>query len=148
MDRVLPWTDLVATVEPPDPKGTLGRPPIPLETMRRLYFRPQWFGYADPAMEEARYDVTPVRVFARVDTGRVPDETTMGPFRPWLERPGLTPAFLVRVRGPLKKHNRIVQKAPIVDATIISAPSSTKNKAKKRDSERTSTKKPPSGPLV
>ena len=54
MDRVLPWKDLVATVEPYDPKGTLGRPPIPLDTMRRLYFMQQWFGYSDPAMEEAR----------------------------------------------------------------------------------------------
>ena len=79
--------------------------------------------------------MTPVRVFARVDTGRVPDESTICQFRHWLEQPERTPTFLVRVRDPLKAHGLIVQTGPMVGAPIISVPRSTKNEAKQRDPE-------------
>ena len=88
-----------------------------------------------------------VRVFARVDTRRVPDETTIGQFRHCLEQHKLTQTFFLRVRDPLKAHGLIVQTGPIVDAPIISAPRSTKNKARQRDPEMTSTKKGHTGPF-
>ena len=90
----------------------------------------------------------PGRVFARVDTSRVPDESTICQFCHWLERYELTPTFLVRVRDPLKAHGLIVQTGPIVDAPIISAPRSTKNKARQRDPEMKSTKKAIKGTLA
>ena len=141
MDRVLPWDTFLAILKPYYPKGARGRPPIPLETMLRIYFMQQWFDLSDPAAEDAVHDIFPIRMFAKVQPGYAPDETTICKFRHWLEEHGLTKQLLRVSRRHLEKHNILVREGTIVDATIIAAPSSTKNKECKRDPEMASTKK-------
>jgi len=143
MDRVVPWDKLLALIEPQYPKAGSGRRPMPLEQMVRIYFVQQWYGLSDPGMEEALYDIESVRRFVGIELGEeeIPDETTILNFRHLLERHQLTEKLLAEVNGYLSKKKLLVREGTIVDATLISAPSSTKNKDKKRDGEMSSTKK-------
>lgn len=138
MDAVIPWTELLALIEPHYPTaGRRGRPPVPLATMLRVYFLQQWFDLSDPAAEDALYDSEAMRRFARVELHEdvLPDETTILRFRHLLEQHGLTEAMFAGVRGLLETKGLLLKSGTIVDATIISAPSSTKNATGTRDPE-------------
>ena len=145
MERVVPWAELCAVIEPYYPKGSPegGRPPLPLERMLRVYFLQQWFNLGDPAVEEALYDSAAMRSFAGIDLGReaAPDETTVCKFRHLLERNKLGKQLLATVNAHLKRSGIKVSSGTIVDATIISAPSSTKNRDGERDPEMHQTAK-------
>jgi IS5 family transposase len=145
MDRVVPWRELVAVVEPHYPKISAegGRPPVPLERMLRIYFLQLWFNLSDPAVEEALYDSVAMREFVGIDLGSeaAPDETTVCKFRHLLERNTLGKPLLAAVNEHLKRQGIKIANGTIVDATIISAPSSTKNKDQARDPEMHQTAK-------
>lgn len=143
MERVVPWVRLVARLQPLYPRGERGRPPIGLERMLRLYFLQQWYGLADEALEDALYDSQALRGFAGIELNRdpVPDATTLLKFRHWLERHDLTRALFEEVGAMLEERGLLMRQGTIVDATIIAAPPSTKNKAKARDPEMHQTKK-------
>lgn len=145
MDRVVPWGELVALVKPVYARGTSGpgRPPIALERMLRIYFLQHWFNLSDPAVEEALYDVGSMRSFVGIDLGResAPDETTVCKFRHLLEQHGLGKRIFEEVGGHLQRQGLKVSSGTIVDATIIAAPSSTKNAQGKRDPEMHQTRK-------
>jgi transposase, IS5 family len=143
MNQVVPWSRLVALIEPYYPKPGNGRRPIPLETMLRIHFMQQWFAYSDPAMEEALHDIPLLREFAGLDATEeaIPDETTILKFRHLLERHGLAGALLEEINGLLGERGLILRKGTMVDATLIAAPTSTKNAQGKRDPEMSSTKK-------
>ena len=145
MQQVVPWDELVALITPyapaVGPKG--GRPPFAVETMLRIHFMQQWFTLSDPAMEEALYDTPLYREFAGLDIGvdRLPDESTILRFRHLLEEHGLATGIFEAVRTLLAAKGLILQAGTAVDATLIAAPSSTKNKEGKRDPEMHQTKK-------
>ena len=143
MDTVVPWSRLEALIEPHYPKKGSGRPPMPLGTMLRIHFMQQWFGYSDPAMEEALHDVPLLRRFAGLDAFEdvMPDESTILRFRHLLEQHDLATAIFAEVAGPLSEKGMAMKRGTIVDATLIAAPSSTKNQDKQRDPEMTQTKK-------
>ncbi|AEK56782.1 MAG: IS5 family transposase [Acidithiobacillus caldus] len=143
MDAVVPWARLVALIEPHYPKGGSGRKPMPLERMLRIHFLQQWFGYSDPGMEEALYEIPLLRRFVGIDLGRdfVPDETTILKFRRLLERHALAQAIFAEVQSVLQEKGLLLQEGKTVDATLIHAPSSTKNRDRQRDPEMSSTKK-------
>ena len=145
MDEVVPWVRLVALIEPHypkvGPKG--GRPPMPLEMMLRIYFLQSWYALSDPMAEESLYDSEAMRRFAGIELGddRIPDETTILNFRHLLEKHQLTEKLFAQVNAYLADKGVTLRSGTLVDATIIDAPSSTKNKAKARDPEMSSTKK-------
>ena len=143
MNAVLPWARLVALIEPHYPKAGGGRRPMPLERMLRVYFMQQWFNLSDPQAEDALYDIEPMRRFAGVELAEdaVPDETTILRFRHLLEEHHLTEAIFAEVRTLLEDRGLLLKSGTIVDATIISAPSSTKNAAGERDPEMHQTRK-------
>jgi IS5 family transposase len=143
MERVVPWGELCALIEPVYPKAGDGRPPIELELMLRVYFLQQWFNLSDPAVEEALYDSASMRAFAGVDLGRqaAPDETTVCRFRHLLEKHNLGKKLFTQVGRHLQSKGWKVSNGTIVDATIISAPSSTKNQSGTRDPEMHQTRK-------
>jgi len=143
MERVVPWAGLIALIEPYYPKGQTGRPPFPIATMLRIHFLQQWFGLSDPAMEEALFDVPLYREFAQLPTGvaRLPDESTILRFRHLLEQHGLAAQMLVVVNDTLRGRGLLLKTGSVVDATLISAPSSTKNRTGARDPEMHQTKK-------
>lgn len=143
MEQVVPWARLVARLQPLYPKGERGRPPIGVERMLRIYFLQQWYGLADEALEDALYDSQALRGFAGIDLNhdRVPDATTLLKFRHWLERHDLTRALFDDVAVMLEERGLLMRQGTIVDATIIAAPPSTKNKSKSRDPEMHQTKK-------
>src|SRR3712207_5538155 len=143
MEQVVPWPRLVARLAPLYPKGDRGRPPVPLERMLRIHFLQQWYALADPAMEEALYDSQAMRGFAGIDLAveAVPDATTILNFRHWLERHDLRRSLFEEVAAMLEERGLLMRQGTIVDATIIAAPSSTKNKEKGRDPEMHQTKK-------
>jgi transposase, IS5 family len=143
MNREVPWEALVAVVEPFYPKGERGRPPIGLERMLRVYFLQNWFALADEAVEDAIYDSQAMREFLGLDLGNepVPDATTLLKFRRLLVKNSLTQALLDAVNVELVRKGKRLSSGTIVDATIIAAPSSTKNRKKKRDPEMHQTKK-------
>ncbi len=143
MERVVPWRELCALIEPVYPKPGNGRPPVGLERMLRIYFLQQWFNLSDPAVEEALYDSGTMRCFAGIDLGReaAPDETTVCKFRHLLEQHDLGRKLFEQVHEHLEARGLKVSRGTIVDATIISAPSSTKNAAKARDPEMHQTRK-------
>src|SRR5271170_5422142 len=143
MEAVVPWARLVQRLQSLYPKGERGRPPIGLERMLRVYFVQQWYGLADEAVEDAFYDSQALRGFAGIDLNRdpVPDATTVLHFRHWLERHGLTKAVFDEVAAMLAERGLLMRQGTIVDATIIAAPPSTKNKSKARDPEMHQTKK-------
>ena len=143
MERVVPWTALCTLVEPFYPKPGNGRPPVGVERMLRLYFLQQWFNLSDPAVEEALYDSSAMRRFVGIDLGRepAPDETTVCRFRHLLEAHDLGRQLFDEVQRHLAAKGLKVATGTIVDATIINAPSSTKNADKARDPEMHQTKK-------
>jgi transposase, IS5 family len=143
MDGVVPWSELCALVEPFYPKPGNGRPPVGVERMLRIYFLQQWFNLSDPAVEEALYESVSMRRFAGIDLGRepVPDETTVCRFRHLLEEHDLGRRLFEEVHRHLEAKGIKIARGTIVDATIISAPSSTKNAEKARDPDMHQTKK-------
>ncbi|MGF6439760.1 IS5 family transposase [Paraburkholderia youngii] len=143
MRRVVPWSRLIALIEPHYPRGKTGRPPFPIATMLQIYFMQQWFGLSDPAMEEALYDVPLYREFAGLDEGmtRLPDESTILRFRHLLETHGLAAQMLTLVNEILSEKGLMLKVGSAVDATLISAPTSTKNGSGTRDPEMHQTKK-------
>jgi IS5 family transposase len=145
MDVVVPWLRLLSLIEPHYPKAGPkgGRPPMPLETMLRIYFLQNWYSLGDPTAEEMLYDSDAMRRFAGIELGddRIPDETTILNFRHLLERHGLTEALFAEVNRHLADKGITLRSGTLVDATILDAPSSTKNETKTRDPEMSSTKK-------
>jgi IS5 family transposase len=143
MDAVVPWAELMALVEPHYPKGETGRKPVGLEIMLRVYFLQQWFAVSDPGVEDALYESPVLRRFGGIDLGRapVPDETTILNFRHLLEEHELCGQMLDTVNHYLESKGIRITTGTIVDATIIHAPSSTKNEKKERDPEMHQTKK-------
>lgn len=141
MDQVVPWKGLIALIEPHYPKGEGGRPAYPLMAMLRVHLMQNWFGYSDPAMEEALYETTILRQFAGLSLERIPDETTILNFRRLLEKHELAAGILAVINGYLGDRGLSLRQGTIVDATLINAPSSTKNKDGKRDPEMHPTKK-------
>ena len=132
MEQVVPWARLVERLRPLYPKGERGRPPIGLERMLRIHFLQQWYGLADGAMEDALYDSQALRGFAGIDltVAGVPEETTILNFRHWLEQHELSQALFAEVSAMLEERGLLMRQGTIVDATIIAAPPSTKNKSK------------------
>jgi transposase, IS5 family len=143
LERVVPWAALCALIEPFYPKPGNGRPPVGVERMLRIYCLQQWFNLSDPAAEKALYDSLAMRNFAGIDLGRepVPDETTLCRFRHLLERHDLGSRIFEEVHRHLEAKGLKLSRGTIVDATIISAPSSTKNAEQVRDPEMHQTKK-------
>ena len=143
MNRVVPWSALVALIEPHAPRARTGRPPFAIETMLRVHFLQQWFRLSDPAMEEALHDVPLYREFAGLDgtVVRLPDETTILRFRHLLEAHDLAARMLGVVNDILTSKGLMLRAGTAVDATLIAAPSSTKNHDGKRDPEMHQAKK-------
>lgn len=143
MNHVVPWTMLCDLIAPHYPKAGNGRPPVGVERMLRIYFLQQWFNLSDPAVEEALYESVSMRSFVGIDLGSepVPDETTVCKFRHLLERHALGKRIFEEVGRHLQERGMKVSGGTIVDATIIAAPSSTKNKDGERDPEMRQTKK-------
>ena len=143
MEQVVPWRELCALVEPHYPKAGNGRAPVGVERMLRIYFLQQWFNLSDPAVEDALYESPSMRGFVGIDLGRepVPDETTVCKFRHLLEEHDLGAGIFARVNEHLQGQGMRISRGTIVDATIISAPSSTKNARGERDPEMHQTRK-------
>jgi len=143
MEQVVPWAQLEGLVEPHYPKGENGRPPVGRGIMLRIYFVQQWFNLSDPGAEEALYESPALRRFTGVDMGRAaaPDETTICKFRHLLEEHDLGGAMLEAVNLHLAARGIRITTGTIVDATIVHAPSSTKNQKQERDPEMHQTRK-------
>ncbi len=143
MDQVIPWARLIVLIKPHYPKAGWGRRPHDLERMLRIYFLQQWFNLSDPAAEDAIYDSESMRRFAKVELAedKIPDESTILRFRHLLEKHRLTEAIFEEVKDLLAERRLFLQSGTIVDATIIAAPSSTKNATKRRDPEMKQTRK-------
>jgi IS5 family transposase len=143
MEAVVPWSELCALIEPHYPRAGNGRRPIGLERMLRIHLLQHWFNLADEAMEEALYDSATLRRFARIDLGAapVPDATSLLRFRHLLERHELGAAIFAAVGALLQARGLKLSAGSIVDATLIAAPSSTKNERRERDPEMKQTRK-------
>jgi IS5 family transposase len=145
MDAVVPWLRLVTVIEPTYPRLAAkgGRPPFPIETMLRIHFMQQWFALSDPGMEEALHDIPTMRAFAKLDAGDdlIPDESSILRFRHRLEQHGLAERLFDEVNALLTERGLLLRQGTIVDATLINAPSSTKNQSGERDPEMHQTKK-------
>lgn len=137
IDALTPRAELVAVIEPHYPKGRRGRPPIGLERMLRMYVAQQCFGLSDEGIEDALYDSQAIRSFVGIDLGReaAPDATTLLKFRRLLERHDLTRGIFEAIKGHLAEQGLLLREGTVVDATIIAAPPSTKNREKARDPE-------------
>jgi IS5 family transposase len=132
MDRVVPWKGLIALIERHHPKGDGGRPRYPLMAMLRVHLMQNWFGCSDPTMEEALYEMTILRQFAGLSLERIPDETTLLNFRRLLEKHELAAGILGVINRYLGDRGRSLRQGTSVDATLVHAPSSTKNQDGKR----------------
>ena len=143
MDQVIPWSRLIEVIKPHYPEAGNGRPPIGLAKMLRIYFLQQWYNLSDPAIEEALYDSETMRRFVGIENGQdtIPDESTVCLFRHLLEEHRLPDRIFAEVKALLTERELMMSEGTIVDATIINAPSSTKNKKKERDPEMHQTKK-------
>ena len=143
MEQVVPWAELEAVIAPVYPTGMRGRPLIGLSRMLRVYFIQQWYSLSDEAVEDAIYDSQSVRAFVGVDLAResAPDATTLLKFRRLLEKNELTQRMFVAINATLTEKGLLMRSGTIVDATIINAPSSTKNAEHKRDEDMHQTKK-------
>lgn len=143
MEQVIPWREWISRIAPHYPTAGRGRRPFALETMLRIHLMQQWFGYSDPAMEEALHDVPMLRDFAGLDAGEdaMPDETTILKFRHLLETHRLGQSLFDETAAQLAERGLLLRQGTIVDATLIAAPPSTKNRERKRDGEMSSTKK-------
>lgn len=143
MERVVPWSALVELVAPYMPEGRRGRPPFAVEAMLRIHFMQQWFNLSDPAMEDALHDVPLFREFAGLGgwDDRLPDESTILRFRHVLEKHKLAGQILQTVNDLLTAKGLLLRQGTVVDATLIAAPSSTKNASGERDPEMKQSKK-------
>ena len=142
MEQVVPWAELVELIAPFYPEGKTGRPPFSLVTMLRVHFLQQWFNLSDPAMEEAFFDTPLYREFAQLEEyARLPDESTILRFRHRLEKHKLSEQILGVVNNLLIQRGLLLKTGTVVDATLIAAPTSTKNKDSARDPEMHSSKK-------
>ena len=142
MEQVVPWKTLVGLIEPYYPVAGRGRRPYPLESMLRVHLMQNWFALSDPAMEDALYGIASLRAFAGFSLGEpIPDETTVLHFRQLVEENDLAEDILKAVNKHLERKGLLLKKGSIVDATIIAAPSSTKNAEGERDPEMHQTKK-------
>lgn len=143
MERVVPWSDVVALVAPYMPEGKRGRPPFAAEVMLRIHFMQQWFTLSDPAMEEALHDVPLFREFAGVEgwDERLPDESTILRFRHVLEKHKLAAQILQTINDLLSHKGLLLKSGTVVDATLIAAPSSTKNATGERDPDMKQSRK-------
>lgn len=143
MNAIIPWEGLLKLIRPHYPKAGRGRQPVGLEKMLRIYFLQIWFDLSDPAAEDAIYDSEAMRRFAGIDLGddTIPDETTILRFRHLLEKNELTAAIFEQINGLLEGKGLLLRSGTIVDATIIAAPSSTKNRTESRDPEMKQTRK-------
>ena len=145
MNLVVPWAELVSLIAPhaPAPGAKGGRPPFAVEAMLRIHFLQQWFNLSDPAMEEALYDMALFREFVGLDAGEynLPDESTILRFRHLLEAHNLSSQILATVNATLAAKGLLLKSGTVVDATLIAAPSSTKNSSGERDPEMHQTKK-------
>ena len=145
MNLVVPWAELVSLIAPhaPAPGAKGGRPPFAVETMLRIHFLQQWFNLSDPAMEEALYDMALFREFVGLDAGEdnLPDESTILRFRHLLEAHHLSLQILATINATLAAKGLLLKSGTVVDATLIAAPSSTKNSSGERDPEMHQTKK-------
>jgi IS5 family transposase len=143
MNAVIPWTRLTALIEAHYPKAGNGRPPLGLEKMLRIHFLQQWFNLSDPAAEDAIYDSESMRRFVGIELGvdTVPDESSILRFRRLIEKHDLGAAIFNEIGSLLEENGLLLKQGTIVDATIISAPSSTKNRTQSRDPEMRQTKK-------
>ena len=143
MEALVPWTKLLAVIEPHYPKGERGRPPLGLERMLRVYFLQPWYGLADEALEDALYDSQALQGFARIDLAAegVPDATTLLKFRRLLETHDLCKGLFTAINADLTARGLLLREGTLVDATLIAAPPSTKNQTKQRDPEMHPTKK-------
>ena len=143
MDRLVPWAEFCLVIGPYYPKAGNGRPPIGLERMLRMYFLQQWYTLADEALEDALYDSQAIRRFAGIDLGReaAPDATTLLKFRRLLEERHLTESIFNAINAHLADKGLFLREGTIVDATLIAAPPSTKNRMGERDAEMHQAKK-------
>jgi len=144
MERVVPWPRLIALIEPHYPRsGRVGRPPVGVSRMLRMYFLQQWYSLSDEGLEDAIYDSQSMREFVGIDLAReqVPDATTLLKFRRKLEDNKLTEAMFEEINAHLGERGLLMREGTLVDATIIAAPPSTKNKDNTRDPEMHQTKK-------
>jgi IS5 family transposase len=142
MEQVVPWKALLAVISPHYPVAGRGRRPYPLESMLRVHLMQNWFALSDPAMEEALYEIASLRAFARLSLSEpIPDETTILNFRHLLEESDLADDIFAAVNKHLARKGLLLKKGSIVDATIIAAPSSTKNASGERDPEMHQAKK-------
>ena len=143
MNLVIPWSQLLSLIAPHAPAGKTGRPPFATEVMLRIHLLQQFFGHSDPAMEEALHDIPLYREFAKLDAGitRLPDESTILRFRHMLEQNDLGAQILAAVNAKLIDRGLMLKTGTVVDATLIAAPSSTKNDKGERDPEMHQTKK-------
>ena len=147
METLVPWVQMCALIEPHYPKAGNGRPPVGLERMLRMYLIANWFNLADEACEDALYDIAAFRDFCRIDLGRerVPDATTLLNFRHLLEQHQMGAALFAKIGELLLANGMKLCGGTIVDATLIAAPPSTKNREHRRDPEMHQSKKATSG---
>lgn len=142
MEKLIPWSRLIAVIEPHYPKAGNGRRPYPLTTMLRIHCMQHWYNLSDPAMEDALYEIASMRLFAGLSLDKaIPDHTTIMNFRHLLERQGLSRKIFEEVSSWLSEAGVLVKEGTLMDATIIEAPSSTKNKSGERDPDMHQTKK-------
>jgi IS5 family transposase len=143
MEEVIPWARLLAVIEPHYPKGERGRPPIGRDRMLRIYCLQPWYALADEALEDALYDSQALQHFARIDLSAegVPDATTLLKFRRLLEAHDLCKGLFEAINADLAARGLLLREGTLVDATLIAAPSSTKNQEKQRDPEMHQTRK-------
>jgi IS5 family transposase len=142
MERVVPWRALVRVISPFYPVAGCGRRPYPIEAMLRVHLMQNWFALSDPSMEEALYEIASLRSFAGLKLSEpIPDETTILNFRHLLEEYDLAEDILKQVNAHLARKGLLLKRGSIVDATIIAAPSSTKNAEGERDPEMHQTRK-------
>ena len=141
MELVVPWKALLKVIEPHYPVAGRGRRPYPLQAMLRVHLMQNWFALSDPAMEEALYEIASLRTFAGLGLEAIPDESTILNFRHLLEASDLAEDIFKQVNAHLARKGLLLKRGSIVDATIIAAPSSTKNSTGERDPEMHQTKK-------
>lgn len=142
MDQLIPWQSLESQIKPHYPKAGKGRQPYPLSTLLRIHCLQLFYNLSDPGMEDALYEIESMRRFAGLSiTGAIPDETTILHFRHLLERHDLGQALFDRINSHLAKQGLMLREGTIVDASILSAPTSTKNRSGQRDPEMHQTKK-------
>ena len=144
MDQVVPWAQLIALIEPHySNKGRRGRTPMPIQSMLRIYFMQQWYAMSDPAMEDALYEIESMRRFTGLELidDALPDESTILRFRHLLEYHALTQRMLDTINTVLEERGALLKGGTMVDATIIHAAPSTKNRAKAHDPEMHQTRK-------